>query len=660
MLTPFSARFRWVDLQIQSLRPLKVAADIETRLGRLPETLDASYWEIFEQIQNSGEHAAKLARITFQWLLFAQMPIDISDFALLASVHSRDSQAINTHQVLDVCANLVMSDDKNSFRFTHLSVREFLEGLSETRQIYYFRSDEANANIASACLSYLESTTDSASNKMESHLSVARQLRENPALRMYTANYWPYHVSMSGQFKHTPPLELRVRAFLIKDNDVSPLFIHWCKIVGELDSAALPDIREAAIIPPDPIWLAHAYDITEVNEVSIADEEKQVKAFLHAAGEGNSKVMLTLLRQGINLKEIGDGAMTAAASSKQGEAVALLLENGVPVNETMLTRAVVNEHTSVVVAMIEKGSQYFTAAALSRTLGTAASYGDSKSVTALLNHGAQKEPFAVVRAIRNETPGAAHNLIDFSFDITGQYLIEERTPLHWAAQRGFDTIATKLLSKGVPVNVCDGDNNMPLHLAAWKGRSEIAYMLLEHGAHLSAKNLDGQTPLHLAAMMGHTKTASILLDHVADVSTTDLEDQTPLQLAKLYCREAVKAPTTPPDGSDPSNVKHMLSQGSLGPQLLSSTATPDIRLNESKEPLYTVVESLVIPNFDAPRYHEDTSSPVLHPIMPTSIGESYKISDCQEHSVDRTQSETELGTPIKTADSLVDGDPFSV
>ena len=210
---------------------------------------------------------------------------------------------------------------------------------------------------------------------------------------------------MSGQFKHTPPLELRVRSFLIKDYDVSPLFIHWCKIVDESGSAALPDIREAAIISPDPIWFAHAYDIIEVNEVSIADEKKQAKAFLYAAGKGNSEVMSALLRQGINLKEIGDSAMAAATSSEQGGAVALLLESGVPVNETMLTYAIVKEHTSVVVAMAEKGSQYFTAAALSRTLSTAASYGDSESVAALLNQGVQREPFAVVRAFEVTVQG---------------------------------------------------------------------------------------------------------------------------------------------------------------------------------------------------------------------------------------------------------------
>lgn len=54
---------RWVDLQIQSLRSLKVAVDIEANLGRLPRSLEESYSEILEQIEASGEHAFKLASL---------------------------------------------------------------------------------------------------------------------------------------------------------------------------------------------------------------------------------------------------------------------------------------------------------------------------------------------------------------------------------------------------------------------------------------------------------------------------------------------------------------------------------------------------------------------------------------------------------------------
>ena len=107
--------FRWVDLQIQSLRSLKVAADIESRLGRLPQSLEESYLELLEQIEASGEHAFLLAVFTFQWLLFAQKPLDIADFALLASTQSTETAPYTTFEVLDVCQNLVVSNDAGTF-----------------------------------------------------------------------------------------------------------------------------------------------------------------------------------------------------------------------------------------------------------------------------------------------------------------------------------------------------------------------------------------------------------------------------------------------------------------------------------------------------------------------------------------------------------------
>ncbi|KAF3064541.1 Vegetative incompatibility protein HET-E-1 [Daldinia childiae] len=77
--------FRWVDLQIQSLRPLKVAADIKARLGALPSTLEGSYWEIYQSILESGDHAAALANFTFQWLMYAKKSLSIEAFASIAS-----------------------------------------------------------------------------------------------------------------------------------------------------------------------------------------------------------------------------------------------------------------------------------------------------------------------------------------------------------------------------------------------------------------------------------------------------------------------------------------------------------------------------------------------------------------------------------------------
>ncbi|KAI0481698.1 hypothetical protein F4859DRAFT_475673 [Xylaria cf. heliscus] len=147
--------FRWVDLQIQSLRPLKVAADVRARLGVLPTTLEASYWEIYQQTIDSGDNALKLATLTCQWLLYATEPISLNGFAALASVAlvTEPDTIYTAAEVLDVCSNLIV-ERESSFEFAHLSVREFFERLNN-RQIYTYQPEEGHAALAQACLQYL-------------------------------------------------------------------------------------------------------------------------------------------------------------------------------------------------------------------------------------------------------------------------------------------------------------------------------------------------------------------------------------------------------------------------------------------------------------------------------------------------------------------------
>lgn len=107
-----------------------MAADLKARLGALPDTLEGSYWEIYQEIQESGEHAFGLANFTFQWLLYAQESISLEALAVLACTKSKSESetAFSSDEVLDVCSNLIVTR-QNSFDFAHLSVREFFERL---------------------------------------------------------------------------------------------------------------------------------------------------------------------------------------------------------------------------------------------------------------------------------------------------------------------------------------------------------------------------------------------------------------------------------------------------------------------------------------------------------------------------------------------------
>lgn len=132
-----------------------MAADLKARLGALPDTLEGSYWEIYQEIQESGEHAFELANFTFQWLLYAQEPITLEALAMLACTKSKSESgtAFSSDEVLDVCSNLIVTR-QYSFDFAHLSVREFFERL-HNRDVHSYQSEISHAAIAAACLRYL-------------------------------------------------------------------------------------------------------------------------------------------------------------------------------------------------------------------------------------------------------------------------------------------------------------------------------------------------------------------------------------------------------------------------------------------------------------------------------------------------------------------------
>ena len=80
-----------------------------------------------------------------------------------------------------------------------------------------------------------------------------------------------------------------------------------------------------------------------------------------------------------------------------------------------------------------------------------------------------------------------------------------RTPLHWAAYKGFPETIRLLLVMGADVMAEDVEKCTPLHWAAIKGNGEAAITLLQGGAvdALEALDSSGCTPSQLAIDKGH-------------------------------------------------------------------------------------------------------------------------------------------------------------
>ncbi|KAK4087020.1 hypothetical protein Purlil1_8539 [Purpureocillium lilacinum] len=243
--------FRWASLQLAALRQLTTDDAILERLGRLPKTLAGLYQEILAKIEKLDADADRqFAQNALSWLLCARRQLPSNVFLAAVSVKEDGSaSAISKDQLLQLCCNLVIFDSAaDAFRFSHLSVREFLEA----QEMY--KPASANALVAEACLSNLVRMTPEASPRT--------------LFRTYSCLFWAEHTRAAAQETQTR-LNKILRKFLAVEQDQT-CFYHWHRSVEELSDD--PTVRwkvplklQAAMShTPSVLLVVCAYDLTGV------------------------------------------------------------------------------------------------------------------------------------------------------------------------------------------------------------------------------------------------------------------------------------------------------------------------------------------------------------------------------------------------------------
>jgi ankyrin repeat protein len=76
-------------------------------------------------------------------------------------------------------------------------------------------------------------------------------------------------------------------------------------------------------------------------------------------------------------------------------------------------------------------------------------------------------------------------------------VVDQTTPLLWAAAYGQEAIVKQLLTHGAVVDAKDNDGRTPLHWAAMNGCEAVVKQLITHGANVDAKDNGGRTLIYL-------------------------------------------------------------------------------------------------------------------------------------------------------------------
>lgn len=124
--------------------------------------------------------------------------------------------------------------------------------------------------------------------------------------------------------------------------------------------------------------------------------------------------------------------------------------------------------------------------------------------------------------------------------------------LRIAANTNNGELVEKLAASGVNVKCADEHKRTPLHFAAAKGYTEVVDILLRHGADPNQKDMLGNTALHLAACTNHVPVVTLLLRAGTDITTIDNNGRTPLQLAQAKLKLLQK---TSSNNTEMSQVK---------------------------------------------------------------------------------------------------------
>jgi hypothetical protein len=234
-------------MQLEYLSTLKLDDEIRDRLGRLPPKLEQLYSAIYQEmlLDVTGIRVEVIQHV-FKWLLCARHQLSTADMiSLVRQKSSRQFQDLTEDHILEFCRNFVTRDvGQDTFRFAHLSVREYLEKQPE------YASSSCHALIAECCLLSAISSYEAQKRELAQdmpHVAHLASRRKFNSLEMggpffqdwafsrfldgnntnsmpaqtYTCTYWPYHCEKAEIERTRLPLSKSLKNFMLEPGFVA-------------------------------------------------------------------------------------------------------------------------------------------------------------------------------------------------------------------------------------------------------------------------------------------------------------------------------------------------------------------------------------------------------------------------------------------------------
>ena len=547
-------RFRWAALQLQALCDLNSDAAVRERIGRLPPTLEDLYQEYLVKLENyQAEADRKYAKHTLAWLLCAHRTLRSDEFLAAVSIAVPSGSHLTKEQVLGLCHNFVIFDQTlDTFRFAHLSVREFLE-----KQAAY-ASPLTNAWAAEACLLMLTGRADA---YLSIHLPSESEypFDRNNRITSYADVYWAPHCQAAASERSQGQLMTLLSDFMSsKITPQSPFFLWSMRLdylpfdIDFLMRRRLGDCRSQS----SPIFTACAFDIPEVVEqgnAGLVDANlinSAGKSCLHVAVKYGSCGVLRILVGIISLKITEEVVKAAAGNQEKGEEVMTLLlqERGgdVKITEEVVKAAAGNlgngEEVMALLLQERGGDVEITEEVVKAAAGN---WGNGDEVMALL---LRQRPPAVRAYVKEEVyliasacgQLAVINLLSRHFShcpIKEEWVTTAK--FYIAAKIGDVRSINNILDKGIYPDIANLRGVTPLWISAQRGNTAVVDILIKtRKVDINARSVSGRSPIFWPSARGFDRIVAMLIDAGARTDFIDKEGQTAISMARKHghCR----------------------------------------------------------------------------------------------------------------------------
>ncbi|KAK6525188.1 hypothetical protein TWF694_005334 [Orbilia ellipsospora] len=296
-----------------------------------------------------------------------------------------------------------------------------------------------------------------------------------------------------------------------------------------------------------------------------------------AAKNGWEDIIRALRGRGVDLGMVLEGekdndtALSIATKNRQGDAVKVLMEAGVDVEdtrgfcgETALMHAIKCKCEGVVAALLERADVEARDINGMTPLSIAINIGEERIVKLLLEKGAKLGSESLTGALKTGQEGIVRLLVENGADLecrggrgvhkTALWqaldakrdgLVEffvknkadleaknmvRKTPLLHGAETGNAKLVQLLIENGADLEAKDDSGNTSIAIAITNKHDGVVKLLAENGANLEAKCCHGRAPLHWAARGGRKLVVELLLEKKLDPEIKDKSGQTALML----------------------------------------------------------------------------------------------------------------------------------